>query len=649
MSLWQLVARNVWQNRGRYLSYLFSAVFSVMIYFLYTAIARHPELQSGYRGADYVVIGMRASSVVIAIFTFLFLLYSNSAFVRSRMKEFGLLSLMGVTKGQVVQIMLFEGLIVAGVALTAGIGLALLFLRLFLMAISTLLRLPHVIPFYAGAPVWTETILLFSSFFLFVSLLSMRGVLQRKIIQLIRAARQPKGAPTFSKAKTVIGLVLLLGGYAWASVPNMLVIVLGIIPVTAMVSIGTFLLMREGSIALLTWLHKREGYFYRPGPFLSVSQLVFKMQENYRVLAAAAILMAVILSAVGTSASLYAVSSLDTTQTYPHPLQLSGFTGADAKAQADLVDAVLQKHDLKGFHRTEIVTVGATLSTPGQEYEVYLLPYSFYEQVFRPEGETLPLDQGDGAILVHESPLAPAVRRALPTLTESELVVGQQRLPLVVLQDPTGRVLNQDVMVGFTLVLPDDRFGAVVGQVPEAERSTITVWDGDQWKGAAAQDAVEELRPLLDQYQTVIFSSGVERYVGTVATLGMALFIGIFVSLVFFAAVCSLLYFRLFTEVEDDRKYFRRLADLGVGERDLRRLAQRQAMVVFFVPFLTGLVHSTFAMKALGQLALRTVLQYGWLVAVAYLVLYALYFLVSASFYWRSLRAGMRRQETLGA
>lgn len=645
MSLWQLAARNVWQNRGRYISYLASATFSVMIYFLYIALVRHPELQSGYRGAAYVVTGMRAAAVVIAGFTLLFLLYANSAFVQSRLKEFGLLSLMGITKFQLVQIMLFEGLIVAGVALTAGIGLALLFLRLFLLAISTLLQLPEAIPFHAGAPVWTETILLFGSFFLLVSLLSMQGVLRRRVIQLIRAARQPKGAPSFSRWKTALGLLLLLGGYAWASIPNMMVIVLGVVPVTVMVSLGTFLLLREGSIAFLTWLHRRERYFYRPGPFLSVSQLVFKMQENYRVLSAATILMAVILTAVGTTASLYAVASLDTQQNFPHALQIIKHERVESKDEADQINRALEKQGVTGLVQTDLVTVRGSLRRGDRLDEVYLLPYSFYKGVDRPEGELLGLGESRDAILVDVAPAAPAQRSArAPEAQTSELVIGERHLELSVFRDSTGRVLNADPLVRLTLVLPDERFAELVGPVPATARTAITVWDGAQWKSPAVQAVSQEFALRFRSTGAAYFQSTVEPYLETVATLGMALFIGVFVSLVFFASACSLLYFRLFTEIEDDRKYFRRLAELGVGEPDLKRLALKQAMVIFFVPFLTGLIHSTFAMKALGTLAMRTVLQYGWMVAAGYLVLYALYFAVSYNFYWRSLRVGLRGQ-----
>lgn len=48
--------------------------------------------------------------------------------------------------------------------------------------------------------------------------------------------------------------------------------------------------------------------------------------------------------------------------------------------------------------------------------------------------------------------------------------------------------------------------------------------------------------------------------------------------------------------------------------------------------------HSTFAMRALGTIMMRTVLHYGWLIALAYLALYAVYFAITFTIYRRALR-----------
>lgn len=76
----------------------------------------------------------------------------------------------------------------------------------------------------------------------------------------------------------------------------------------------------------------------------------------------------------------------------------------------------------------------------------------------------------------------------------------------------------------------------------------------------------------------------------------------------------------------------------AVGE--LRGLCRTQAMTVFFIPFLAGLVHSTFAMKALGTLVGRSVLLSGWVVALRYLELYVGFFRLTYALYWRALQIG---------
>ncbi len=139
---------------------------------------------------------------------------------------------------------------------------------------------------------------------------------------------------------------------------------------------------------------------------------------------------------------------------------------------------------------------------------------------------------------------------------------------------------------------------------------------------------------LRDQVTTTL-----QAYHGVMSGFGLALFIAVFVSLVFFAATCSLLYFRLFTEVDDDRRYFGRLLRSWAWMRP-RRPSRIQNGVVFLVPFAMGLLHSTFAMKALSTLMSRPVLTLGWLVAAAYLVIYGVpFFAVTDGVYQRAVAA----------
>src|SRR5690606_30914054 len=178
---------NVWRNLGRYAAYLGSAAFAVMVYFLFNAVVLHPDFQGGYRGARTAAQAMQAGAVVVAAFTFFFLLFAHAAFIRFRRREFGLLRLMGFTRGQLVRLLLWEGLITALAALAISSGLGLLFARLFFMAISVLLQLPEPIPAYTGPGVWLRTIAVFGAIFTVVSLQSIREVMKHSIAGLLRA------------------------------------------------------------------------------------------------------------------------------------------------------------------------------------------------------------------------------------------------------------------------------------------------------------------------------------------------------------------------------------------------------------------------------------------------------------------------------
>lgn len=642
MNLQRLAIKNVWQNRGRYLAYLGSAAFAVMIYFLYTALQHHPYLQEGYRGARFGMKTLEVSAVIIAVFTLLFLLYSSAAFIRSRMKEFGLFTLLGLTRRQLIRVILWENLIIGTVALGVGLALGLLFLKLFFMAISVVLRLPEELPVYTAWPVWRQTILVFGSFFLFVSLLSLSGVLRRNIIELIRAERQPKANPTFSIWLALLGSGLLFGGYTWAaSLSDPGEVITAMLPVTVMVCAGTFLMMREGSIALLRWLHRRHRFFYRTRPFLTISQLTFKMQDNYRVLTAVSLLIAVILTAVGTIFSLYVLIAEDAVKLYPQAIQIVNWEGKDLTSDIAWVQETLDRHEVTGLERVSGTVLRGTLEDARglESMPVEVLPYSVYSSLYRPKGKIHPLADDQHGILVYRAGVVSAQDEGDAMRGAATLTVGDSSMALEVVPDISGTLHNGIRTVFNTVVVADTVFEQLLRDYPEAVHLTFAAWSGKDWNTRNVRSALEELRERYTSDEGELdLTATSEYFYANVNDFGMVLFIAVFVSLVFFAASCSLLYFRLFTEIDEDRHYYSRLQELGLSGRELRRLARGPAAVIFFVPFIVGLLHSTFAMNALGILTGRSVLHLGWMVACGYLFLYAVYFAATYALYWRTLR-----------
>lgn len=210
--------RGNWRSYG---AFFMSSVFSVMIFYIYAAFLAHPEVASGrLAAAAKVRQGMVFCEYVIVIFSFLFVLYSNSAFLKTRQQEFGLLSLFGMTRGQLRKLVLYENAAIAALSVGAGIGLGILFSKLFFMGLGVLLGMSDTIPFAVPQQaVWLTA----GGFFLLFMLISVWAALRMsraEIADRLKASRKPKGQLVYSRRLALLAAVCLGAGYSLALTLN---------------------------------------------------------------------------------------------------------------------------------------------------------------------------------------------------------------------------------------------------------------------------------------------------------------------------------------------------------------------------------------------------------------------------------------------
>jgi len=82
-------------------------------------------------------------------------------------------------------------------------------------------------------------------------------------------------------------------------------------------------------------------------------------------------------------------------------------------------------------------------------------------------------------------------------------------------------------------------------------------------------------------------------------TFSLLLFIGLLLAAVLFLAAGSFIYFRLYTRLDQDRKQFNVLKRLGLTDRELKKVVNRQLIPQFFLPWGVAMLHSAFAFLTL--------------------------------------------------
>lgn len=118
----KLALGNIKKNKKLYTSYFVSTIFSIALYFIVRNIGQSPTLKDHQEMTMFLGLG----SGVISIFSFIFLLYTNSFVIKNRKKEISLYHILGMEKRNIRSMMFLETLIIALISLSSGILIGVL-------------------------------------------------------------------------------------------------------------------------------------------------------------------------------------------------------------------------------------------------------------------------------------------------------------------------------------------------------------------------------------------------------------------------------------------------------------------------------------------------------------------------------------------
>ncbi len=594
MTFGQLALSNLRGSWLRYAAFFLSSTFSVLLFFMYAQFLFHPDLAEGYiYGGATTRMVLSVCLVLVAVFAFFFVTYSSGAFLRARGQEFGMLTLLGTTRSQLRRLVWLENTVLSVLAIITGILLGLLFNRLFFLGLARVLQVDEPLSTVLVPTAFLITAGGFLLLFQAVILLSSLSIGRSTVLDLLQDARRPRTAPRARPAVAVTGLLMLLGGYAVALVAETGMVAAAFLPVTVTVVIGTYLVFSEATVWILNRLRRTPAYM-RGTTMLSVSQLVFRLRDNSRLLATITNLSAVVLAAAGT---FYIVSQLFYQQAaVAFPTALAIHEGAGIEPAEVL--------DLAGLHGVQVTAAGSVTVKMEETY-----------RISRSQADALLTDPNLNATLSDPE----------------ERSIGEDRL--------TARRLDPELTMTPVpdmdwYVLPDDVWAALPG-----EPFRVDYYDWADTSAGAAISVTLQDRIGPDAW----FRYTTDRYTGfnqLQQTLALSMFTGLFVSLLFFIGTGSLIYFKLFTELPEDRRTFIRLKRIGVTAGESRRYITAQIAAIFLLPFAAGSVHAVVALDALGGMLLVNVLGYSLLVILLFAAVQLAFFLLTRWTYLRALVPG---------
>ncbi|MDQ0060925.1 ABC transporter permease [Paenibacillus harenae] len=631
MNFRQFAFNNVYRKKRTYAAHFMSSAFSVMVFFIYAVLLYHPDFQgqlaSSSETASYLGgMGLKVSQYLIFIFSFLFLLYSTSAFLKVRKREFGILLILGMSEKQRKKLTFIENMVIGLASVVCGILVGLIFTKLILMVSSRMLMLEKSLDFYVPIEaIWT-TAGAFALLFLFISLLTMRIGKRNQVLDLIKEGEKPKPEPKASLWLSLLAIVLILAGYGMV-----FYFVLGkafyfplLIAAVGSVILGTYFLFTQLSVYAIRAMKKREKFFFRRINLLTLSDLTYRMKDNAIMFFMVATVMAVAFSGIGVCLAVgdpvrsekmnpYAITyrsyhnnklEQEHIKTFDEKLSSGGFTYEKAAVTQRYTNAGGMVIRLSDFNKLAAMLGYGPESLSNTEASVASGIASRNNRSYDDDALLTAVREWSGADMTIKSRF-------------NELIL-----------------MNYDD----TLIVPDELFNTIPKSQYEQENSinkTVYFVVPDWSNTLSMSRGLEELIPTQSETGEYYYTLLVMDWYHDKQLNAILFIISVLVGVVFFTFAASFIYFRLYADLDRDERQYQMISKLGLSRKELKRLVTRQLVLMFFLPFLMGLIHSVVAFINMENLVQYPMFGNAANIYISFFLIQLVYFFMIR---WRYLR-----------
>jgi putative ABC transport system permease protein len=118
----------------------------------------------------------------------------------------------------------------------------------------------------------------------------------------------------------------------------------------------------------------------------------------------------------------------------------------------------------------------------------------------------------------------------------------------------------------------------------------------------------------------------------------MMLFVALLIGAIFFIAAGSSLYFRLYSDMDYDERQYMTIMRVGLSDQELNKIVTRQLILLFFVPIIVAIIHSTFAFITLQSMFTLSIESEMIVVLACFATAQLIYFFFIRHHYLRKLK-----------
>lgn len=607
----RLALTNIKKNAKNYIPYVLTSIGMIIMFYTLCNISLNKGINNIY-GGDSVKIVLGFGNYVIAIFSAIFLFYTNSFLIKNRKKEIGLYNILGMEKKHIGKVLTFETIIIALISIVAGLLLGIVFCKLLFFIFVKILGDIVILKFSFAFEAMLRAIVLFAGIFAVTLIYNRLQIRLTNPIELLKGGQHGEKEPKARWILAIIGFVALVVAYYIAlTTESPLDSIMQFFIAVILVIVGTHFLFMAGSIVLLKIMRNNKKFYYQTNHFTSISGMIYRMKQNAAGLANICILSTAVLVILSTTVSLYIGLEDELEFRFPSEVQIDNCYNSEEETEEleNIITDINKKYNVEVSNLKSYCTGSVFAKLKGTVFEKTNDLYgseSAYIKIFTLEdynkllGTQKTLSENEVIFLSTKNDY----KENEVKLANKTFLIKEEIDSLPIAGDFAKHIM--------------DTYYIIVNDMDTLKSITMAMNEKEMQERSLVHSYTYDMNPNMDNYDEYVkeVTQKLEESKLLVnqldfreanrenfrAMYGSLFFIGSFLGTLFLMATVLIIYYKQVSEGYDDKERFSIMQKVGMSKTEVKSTIKSQILMVFFVPLATAAIHVAFAFKILTKL-----------------------------------------------
>lgn len=642
MTFRDVAIKNFKGNILRYITYFLCNSFIIMTFFMYSTLMFNEKLSNSSEIEKGVIDVFIIPSTVLLVFSIIFISYTHFTFIKARKKEFGIFMNLGMSIKDIRKIILYENYLIGASSMILGTISGLIFSRLFFLVIINLLDVTGV-EYSIGFKNFSYSIGIFAVLFLVNLAITIMSTSGFEIIKLLKTEREIRVNRFNSPFLGISALVIIIGfsirlysGFSRGDANGRL-----LFESIVIICISLYVVISQLGGTLLKIVRKNKKTYYKK--MLLVTSLNSKFNANKKIIFITSILIGVTVFYAGFILNFYLSAEKNAIRDNSYDITYFQIGEKNKISSKDFEKIVIENNEkitkqrnLEFLYyygsgeeaRYDILVSEGEISKVIKDIGVRTGEYTLLNQIQEPK------NHGNNGV-------------------ENYLELNEGNTRLENSSEIFKKVfVSRHYQFNRINVLNNDDYKNIKEENKGLEIGRINLYNLKSWKSSGRVVAGLEGKlknnninkkaiNIDDEYLKVESKIGSYKY--DKQSSSILLFTFSYLGIFFFASTSIVLFLKILSDIDSDRKRFESIYRIGVTAKEIKSQISKELLPLFFIgPFIGLTLACIFTISFGGDSSdnTSTFLYCNLVIFVAFMVMQTIYFNLCRNKYFRLLRKG---------